>query len=131
MTITKLDHVNVRTANVDAMSAWYRDVLGLPTGPRPAFAFPGAWHYCGDHPVVHLVGVDTQPGADTGDLRLEHFALSATGLPDFVARLKQTGEEFRARPLDDFGIIQINVYDPDGNHIHIDFPISEGDGVDL
>ena len=131
MALEKLDHVNVRTANLEAMTAWYRDVLGLATGPRPGFSFPGAWHYCGDDPIVHLVGVDSQPGADNADLRLEHFAISGAGLGEFVGRLKEAGEAYKTRRLEDFGIIQINVHDPDGNHIHIDFPLDEAEGVSL
>jgi catechol 2,3-dioxygenase-like lactoylglutathione lyase family enzyme len=28
-----LDHVNIRTVNVEGMVAWYEDVLGLRSGP--------------------------------------------------------------------------------------------------
>ena len=30
-----LDHVNVRTANLERMVEWYGRVLDMPTGPRP------------------------------------------------------------------------------------------------
>ena len=42
MQIGKLDHVNVRTNQLDAMIGWYTDVLGMRTGARPDFPFPGA-----------------------------------------------------------------------------------------
>ena len=131
MGITRLDHVNVRTARLDVMIAWYEDALGMATGPRPGFSFPGAWMYCGNDPVVHLVGVEDPPRAEAGDLRFEHFALSATGLKEFIDRLRAGGESFRPRRLDDFGVVQINVHDPDGNHIHIDFPVAEAEGAGL
>ena len=57
LAIKRLDHVNVRTANLDAMIEWYGDMLGMKTGPRPDFSFPGAWLYAGDDPVIHLVGL--------------------------------------------------------------------------
>ena len=38
-----LDHVNIRTAKLDEMSAFYEDVLGLPRGKRPSFPMGGAW----------------------------------------------------------------------------------------
>ena len=63
VTLKRLDHVNVRTANLDAMIDWYGAMLGMTTGPRPDFPFPGAWLYIGNDPVIHLVGVETQPPA--------------------------------------------------------------------
>ena len=41
MQIGKLDHVNVRTANLDNMVAWYGEMLGMNPGKRPNFPFPG------------------------------------------------------------------------------------------
>lgn len=123
MQIARLDHVNVRTARLADMVAWYERVLGMPSGKRPPFTFPGAWLYAGAHPVVHLVGVDRQPEGE--DLRLEHFAFEAQGLATFEARLKSLGERYEKRIVPGFGTIQINVWDPDGNHIHVDFAPAE------
>ena len=41
--------------------AWYRDILGLRTGPRPDFPIPGAWLYAEDTAMVHLVAVSEIP----------------------------------------------------------------------
>ncbi len=126
MQINKLDHVNVRTAQLDVMIDWYSNVLGLRNGERPHFPFPGAWMYSGDHPCVHLVGVDGNAGAGAETaLKLEHFAFAASGLQAFEARLQSRGQEFRRSELSEAGLVQINVWDPDGNHIHLDFPINE------
>ncbi len=126
MPLKQLDHVNVRTANLDAMVSWYRDILGMHVGDRPQFSFPGAWMYVGDQAVIHLVGVvDGNPGAGSeGELKLEHFALSANGLQEFEANLVSAGEKYMRRDVPGGVITQFNVWDPDGNHIHIDFPTS-------
>ena len=113
--IKKLTHVNIHTANVERLVEWYDRVLGMPAGSRPPFPFPGAWLYCGDTAVVHLVGVDELP-QHAGMLKLEHFAFDAVGLKDFLARLEREG-------------VQINIHDPDGNHIHVDFYGEETRGV--
>ena len=55
MPLSALDHVNLRTAHLEEMCAFYCEVLGLERGPRPPFPFPGAWLYCGGRPCVHLV----------------------------------------------------------------------------
>ena len=122
MEIRKLDHVNVRTTHLEVMIDWYTRVLGMRRGERPNFPFPGAWMYVGDHPAVHLVGIEGAPatGSETA-LKLEHFAFSATDSTGFEAKLNDMGEAFRIGVVADFGITQYNVWDPDGNHIHIDF----------
>ncbi len=127
----RLEHVNVRTADVDGMVEWYGRMLGMRTGPRPGFSFPGAWLYAGDQPVIHLVGREARPGAADIDLRIEHFALSATGLAELVARAKEAGERCDVRRVPDFPIVQVNLWDPDGNHIHIDFDATEAEGTGL
>ena len=124
MQIGKLDHVNVRTPNVAAMTAWYEAVLGMRSGKRPPFPFPGAWLYTGDHAAVHLVGVEARP--ENRDPQVEHFAFQASGLKDFLERLQVRKIAHEVRKVPGFGIVQVNVWDPDGNHIHIDFSPEEG-----
>ena len=129
MQIGRLDHVNVRTAQLDTMINWYTEILGLRLGPRPNFPFPGAWMYSGEDAVVHLVGVEGEPGAGAEqDLRLEHFALAATGRGSFEQKLQAAGEKFETVDLTEVGITQYNIWDPDGNHIHIDFRDGGGEG---
>lgn len=113
------DHVNVRTGRLDEMIAWYTEVLSLRSGPRPNFPFGGAWMYLGDQAIVHLVDEDRDP-ANT-DPKIEHFALRAKGLKEFLAALQEKGIDGKVIELPDVGITQVNIFDPDGNHIHIDF----------
>ena len=129
MQVKKLDHVNIHTANVDRMVEWYDRVLGMKAGNRPPFPFPGAWLYCGGEPTIHLVGVEKQP--QTSGLQLEHFAFSATGLNDFLARLQEHNVRYDARKVPRSDGVQINVWDPDGNHIHVDFEGAETAGVEF
>lgn len=126
MNIGKLDHVNLRTNKLNDMIDWYSTILGMESGDRPNFPFPGAWLYAGDQAAVHLVDVDGDPGAGSEtELKIEHFALSASGRLTFEANLKQNAEAFETVTLQDVGIVQYNIWDPEGNHIHIDFQIDE------
>ncbi len=120
MPITAFDHVNIRTANLNAMTKWYEEILGLTSGPRPDFGFPGAWMYLGEHPVVHLVETATPPLAG-GDVTLEHAAFRATDLTAFMEVLAARNVAHKAARIDSIGLTQINIWDPDGNHIHVDF----------
>ena len=128
--LKKLDHVNIHTANVARMVSWYERILGMPAGDRPPFPFPGAWLYCGKDAVVHLVGVEKQPETQ-GVLQLEHFAFTAVGLKEFLARLEREKVLYDGRRVQGGGGVQINVRDPDGNHIHVDFSGPETEGVEF
>jgi catechol 2,3-dioxygenase-like lactoylglutathione lyase family enzyme len=128
-TMKRLDHINVRTADLDAMVEWYGRVLGMHPGKRPGFGFSGAWLYADGFPIIHLVGVEKAPGADPEDVRLEHFAIAATGLKAMLARLKADDERHRLNPIRDAGVLQVNVWDPDGKHIHVDFALAEAESA--
>jgi len=123
MGLERLDHVNVRTNRLGAMVDWYREVLSLETGPRPGFSFGGAWLYCAGEPIVHLVEVAEEPVAIAP--KIEHFAIRGTGLDGFLRHLESKGVGYEIGRPPDFPIIQVNIFDPDGNHIHIDFPAAE------
>jgi catechol 2,3-dioxygenase-like lactoylglutathione lyase family enzyme len=122
--INRLDHVNIRTARLESMIDFYTRVLGLRLGERPAFAFPGAWLYCGGHAAVHLVAVDRE--LDTRDPRIEHLAFQGDDKQRFVAHLEEQGVDYRISEVRDFGVTQVHVHDCDGNHIHIDFHATAG-----
>lgn len=126
MQIKRLDHVNVRTTQLDAMIAWYTDVLGMRSGDRPDFTFPGAWMYTTEAVAVHLVGVDGEAGVGSEvPLKLEHFAFSATGSKRFEEHLQARGVRYKRVEVTSFKLVQFNLWDPDGNHIHVDFPAEE------
>lgn len=133
MPLLGLDHVNLRTMRVKDLLEWYERVLGLKRGPRPAFPFPGAWLYCGAQPVVHLVGVAEE--IEVTEVQLEHFAFRASGLAQFVSALKAANEAYEVRRVPGAegapASVQINVWDLDGNHIHIDFDAAEAEGLKL
>lgn len=128
--ITGLDHINLRTAQLDAMVEWYERILLLMPGKRPPFDFPGAWLYAGDLALVHLVGTDTAPaGQGETDLTLEHGAFRATGIAGLISRLESAHEHHEVVKVPGFPIVQVNVWDPDGNHLHIDFDAEEAEAA--
>src|SRR5215468_960254 len=102
MGISWLDHVNIRTTNLAAMSRFYAEVLGMPSGPRPNFRFGGAWHYCGDRAAVH-------------------FAFRSFGFAPFLDRLRRADISYDIAVVPGLNIRQVNIYDPDGNHIEVQF----------
>jgi len=82
--------------------------------------------YAGDQAAVHLVEVDEGEVTQVeSDLKLQHFAFSAQGLKDFEEKLKRQDIPFRRSDLPEVNLAQINIFDPDGNHIHVDFRLDE------
>ena len=57
MPLEKIDHYAIRTEKMEETKIFY-EALGLYSGPRPKFPFPGYWMYSGEVPLVHLVGID-------------------------------------------------------------------------
>lgn len=121
--IIQLNHVNLRTAQLEAMIEWYGRVLDMHPGPRPDFSNSGAWLYAGGQAMIHLVADPRIDGPGGANLALEHFALSAQGYAGFITRLEGQDIAYKiARvPPGLVDIVQVNIHDPDGNHIHVDF----------
>ena len=118
MAIRALDHVNILTDDLAATVAFYREVIGLEEGPRPPFPFPGAWLYCGDRPVVHLIQRegDGERRPDTG--AIDHVAFEAE---DFRRRLQARGLAHETRLVPGGGMRQIFLRDPNGVKLELNF----------
>ncbi len=127
MPIQSLDHVNLRTARLQEMIDWYAQVLDMPPGKRPDFGFPGAWLYANGQAMVHLVGISRELKAL--EPKLEHFAFGARDMQAFIARLNDHGVAHSIDPVPGFPVVQVNLHDPDGNHIHVDFDTGEAEGL--
>ncbi len=121
----QFDHVNIRTAKLDEAIAFYQKVLGMKSGWRPDFPFPGAWMYIGEQALVHLIGVAEPPSASTemDALRLEHFAFTGQDMAAFKATLAKEKVAYEETPVPGTNIVQLNFFDPEGTHIHVDFRV--------
>ena len=127
MPLIAFDHVNIRTVNLDKMVAWYEDVLGLRSGPRPEFPVPGAWLYLAETCVLHLIEADPPPRvySERESLRMEHMAFRAEDIDAFVNKLEERGIAYKLFPFEALNIVLVFLRDPDGNRIHVDFLADE------
>ena len=127
MPIRSMDHFTVLSTDTEATIAFYRDMLGLEPGARPAFNFPGAWLYNGEKAVLHVVERPTIPqGAGV----LDHIAFWGENLPSYLAKLRARGLEYDLRRLPEDGhaggVWQLFFLDPSGARVEIDFAKTEG-----
>ena len=122
MSVGVLDHFNIRTRNLAETVRFYEDVLGLEKGPRPNFAFPGAWMYSEGKPVVHIVDIsktDEQQKPDSGVVH--HVAFASSGFAGMKQRLKSKNLPFDVREVPGVAVWQIFVTDPNGVMIELNY----------
>jgi catechol 2,3-dioxygenase-like lactoylglutathione lyase family enzyme len=120
---------------VDGTRDFFVQALGLRDGERPPFNFPGAWLYCGDKAVIHIIGIDPKDksglvdylgdrdgDAPAGTGAVDHLAFVAEDIDGIRDRLKGAGIEMREREVPGLSLRQIFVEDPNGVTIELNFP---------
>jgi catechol 2,3-dioxygenase-like lactoylglutathione lyase family enzyme len=112
-----LNHVNIRTRDLERMRTFLEDVAEVRAGPRPDFDFPGYWLYCGDLAVFHLVGIEADEDGIAGSV--DHVALDGFKLEPKRKALEAAGHEFRVGGVPGTGVRQIFVTGPDGIAIEL------------
>ena len=130
MSVGVLDHFNIRTRKLADTVRFYEDVLGLEKGPRPNFAFPGAWMYSEGKAVVHLVDIaatDEPQKADSGVVH--HVAFASRGFDGMRQRLNSKGMQFEARQVPGGDLWQIFVNDPNGVMIELNYEAAKEGGT--
>ena len=130
--IERVGHVVLRVSNVDASTAFYRDVLGMEvTSFRPgssAFLSFGTLHH-------DIALFQAKQDASMGDLGLAHIAMRLSGgdteLRSAYEKLKAAGVEIRSTT--DHGMTHsVYFYDPDGNTLEVYTDVySEEEGMEV
>ena len=140
MPLNYMEHFLLQTEDIEATKDWYVKVLGFRVGPSPDFKFPVYWLYLGDRDVLHITTggknvsdnrkkyVGQQSEAATGTGVIDHIGFRTTGLLDMIDHLKTLGIEFKERQVDDQGLYQLFLFDPNGVKIELNFSNSEVQG---
>ena len=140
MPLQHLEHFLIQTADLEKTKAWYVDVLGMRVGPHPDFKFPVYWLYLGDTDVLHITEGGTavsenrkqylgqQSTVTQGSGVVDHVAFRATGLLDMIARLDKKGVDFKERQVNNQGLYQLFLLDPNGVKIELNFEAAEAKG---
>ena len=132
MPLLKLEHYLVLSDDIDRTRDFYCDVLGMREGFRPKLDFAGYWLYVGDVPSIHIgewksyavwtkeagIPISTR-AASTG--AVDHIAFNASGFDEMRARLQARGIAMNENLLDEIGLRQIFIYDPNGVPIELNF----------
>jgi catechol 2,3-dioxygenase-like lactoylglutathione lyase family enzyme len=127
-----MEHYLVLSDDIDETKDFYCSALGMREGFRPELEFPGYWLYLGDTPCIHIaewktyaawtkeVGIPiSAKAAGTGPV--DHIAFNASGFAEMRARLVERGLALSENLLDDIGLKQLFLYDPNGVAIELNF----------
>ncbi len=120
MKTIELNHVALHVKDVENSCRFYRDVLQLPSIPRPAFDFPGAWFRLGEQQELHLIGGRREPvfAANRGN----HFALMVDDIDAWELHFQTNNVDHLPRRTRPDGAQQIFLSDPDGHVIELCAP---------
>lgn len=141
--MTRLDHCNIRTFDLEATVSFYKDILDLKDGDFPGNRRMGAWLYdSSDRAVLHIISIDpaapdvayknirNRLGPLTGPLSIA--AIKGGGAVDHIAfecadhgamkdKLKSRGLTFTENDVPSIGLKQLFVNDPSGVTLELNF----------
>ena len=141
MPLSHIEHFLVQTADIGKTRDWYVSVLGFRVGPNPDFKFPVCWLYLGDRDVIHV----TEGGANTSENRrkylgqqsealagtgvIDHIAFRCSGLAEILEHLRALKVPFTQRQVNDQGLFQLFLFDPNRIKVELNFASSEAAGI--
>ena len=140
MPLSHMEHFLIQSPDIDATRDWYVKVLGMRDGPHPDFGFPVHWVYLGDVPVLHIAQggasvskerlkyLGQQSTATQGTGVIDHVAFRATGLKEMLAHLDRLKIDYKERQVDDQGLYQLFLFDPNGVKVELNFASAEAEG---
>ena len=142
MGLHHLEHFLIQTADMAATRDWYVKVLGFTEGEHPDFKFPVCWLYIGSTDVIHITEggknvsenrkkyLGQQSDAVHGTGVIDHVAFRCTGLAEMSEHLTSIGMSFSKRQVDDQGLFQLFLTDPNGIKVELNFANSEAVGIE-
>ncbi len=122
--ISGLLHVAIKTQDLDATLAFYRDVIGLTEAFRPDFGYPGAWLAIPTPigtAIMHIYAGRAATGAPHGTGAIDHVSLVASGYHAFIARFRKAGIDWREFLVPNTTLWQLFVHDPSGVQLELTF----------
>jgi glyoxylase I family protein len=125
----QLDHVTIRTRDIQATRAFFKEVFDLEDGERPLAIrhIPGFWLYSEGRPLVHIIG-SYGTGFDRAAEAIDHVGLRMTGYSAFRAKLERLGIRYSTMDLVDIRERRLFLHTPGGPLLEAVFaePVPEG-----
>jgi len=120
----KLNHNLILTTDLDTMSHFWTEVIGLTLGDRPPFPFKGAWFYSEGKPLIHVA---EQGRTDVSGGAIAHLALEGADYNTLITTLKRLEYGYTEKDVPVSGERQVFVSGPDGLIVEMMFPLGKSD----
>jgi glyoxylase I family protein len=110
-----LDHVTIRTRDLEATRSFLLTVFDLEEGPRPLAIrrIPGHWLYSEGHPLVHIIGSQGDK-VDRSAEAIDHVGLRMKGYAEFRKKLDQLRIRYSTMDLADLQERRLFFHAPGG-----------------
>src|SRR4030088_415925 len=140
MPLHHLQHFLIQTEDLEKTKDWFVDVLGMRVGPAPDFKFPVYWLYLGDRDVLHITTggknvsenrkkyVGQQSDVSSGTGVIDHVGFCTNGLHEMIEHLTKNKISFTERQVNDQGLKQLSLLDPNALKIELNFANAEAKG---
>jgi catechol 2,3-dioxygenase-like lactoylglutathione lyase family enzyme len=121
MAVASIHHISITAHQqlIDEVAQFYTNVLGLTEGYRPDFGVAGSWLYKDDHPLVHLLVLDNEPGSNG---HFDHIAFLCTGLTAMIETLQSHDVAYSVFEMAELNQTQLFITDPAGIKVELNFP---------
>ncbi len=131
-----INHILLRTSDLEGMIQFFEQALELKNGYRPSFPFSGAWLWSDDKPLIHL---SEEKPDDEGQLDylgdkkfasdqkemgtgiIDHIAFSGNDYQNLIKRLRHYQLTYFERSIPLTGEYQVFVEGPEGVRVEIQF----------
>jgi catechol 2,3-dioxygenase-like lactoylglutathione lyase family enzyme len=116
--------VNIRTARLEESVAFYRDVIGLSSGPAATRPDSPNHIWMSDKdgsPCVHLQKIQGELHVAEEHIGVHHVALSASQPEEWRRKLKSMAVDFDEFEFAHARMLQFNLRDPNGVRLELLF----------
>lgn len=148
MPIAHVNHINIRTADMQASARYYEIVFGFKAVPVPGLVATDQALWLMNHmgePIIHLFSHADYPlspewpipllNAESGKMvesqtgSIHHVALTCSGLQEVLQRMESAGAEFAVHERPRQNLTQVFTLDPHGILLELNFA-DESRGVE-
>lgn len=120
----KLNHNLILTTDLEVMSRFWTDAIGLTIGDRPPFSFKGLWFYSEGKPFIH-VAIKKHINQDNGPIN--HVAIEGADYETLITSLKKHKYHYNEKDVPLSGERQVFIAGPDGLNVEMLFPLDVND----
>ena len=138
MPLKTFEHVLILANDLEKTKNFYVNLLGLTSGYRPDFPFPGHWLYLNSSSkaaCIHLAMRKQGDGQDyyigkkdnvkSGSGAIDHVAFNADNIEEMKSKFEKASIDYTHRKVPGLPLEQLFIDDPDGVKVELNFPSND------